>query len=287
MLALHEPVARRLHGLLRLPARDERVPVVHALRPALAAALGRPRQLPATCSTGDPQVWPAVKNTLWFIAVVGAAAGAVRVRVALMLTRARRGAGFFRTVFYLPALAPPVAATLGFVYLLNPVDRARQQRPRQARDRGPALVPVARVVEAVARAARALGDRQHDDHLPRGVLDVPRQLYESAELDGAGAVPAAALGHAAVDQPRDPVRGRDRRDPRRCSTSRRRTSRRASPSGQASQAGDERVELGYPEDSTLFYPVLLYQHGLPVLPHGLRVGAGDGPARRRVRWSRS
>ena len=37
-----------------------------------------------------------------------------------MLTRARLGVGFFRTIFYLPALAPPVAATLGFVYLLNP-----------------------------------------------------------------------------------------------------------------------------------------------------------------------
>ena len=40
--------------------------------------------------------------------------------VAMMLARARRGVGFFRTVFYLPALAPTVAATLGFVYLLNP-----------------------------------------------------------------------------------------------------------------------------------------------------------------------
>ena len=37
-----------------------------------------------------------------------------------MLTRAKGGDGFFRTVFYLPALVPPVAATLGFVYLLNP-----------------------------------------------------------------------------------------------------------------------------------------------------------------------
>jgi multiple sugar transport system permease protein len=37
-----------------------------------------------------------------------------------MLTRAQAGVGVFRTVFYLPALAPPVAATLGFVYLLNP-----------------------------------------------------------------------------------------------------------------------------------------------------------------------
>ena len=33
-------------------------------------------------------------------------------------------------------------------------------------------------------------------------------------------------------------------------------------SGQASQAGDQTVNnLGYPEASTLFYPVLLYQHG--------------------------
>jgi len=33
-------------------------------------------------------------------------------------------------------------------------------------------------------------------------------------------------------------------------------------SGQASQAGDQTVNnLGYPEESTLFYPVLLYQHG--------------------------
>ena len=32
--------------------------------------------------------------------------------------------------------------------------------------------------------------------------------------------------------------------------------------GQASQAADvTSVKLGYPRDSTLFYPVLLYQHG--------------------------
>ena len=44
------------------------------------------------------------------------------------------------------------------------------------------------------------------------LLDVPQHLYESAELDGAGRVAAAALGDAAVDQPGDPLRGRDRRD---------------------------------------------------------------------------
>jgi multiple sugar transport system permease protein len=32
-------------------------------------------------------------------------------------------------------------------------------------------------------------------------------------------------------------------------------------SGQASQAGSNETTLGYPENSTLFYPVLLYLHG--------------------------
>src|SRR5207244_801373 len=68
----------------------------------------------------DPQVWTAVKNTLWFIAVAVPLQVVFAFGIALMLARARRGVGVFRTIFYLPALAPPVAATLGFVYILNP-----------------------------------------------------------------------------------------------------------------------------------------------------------------------
>src|SRR6185312_11825540 len=45
-------MARGLHGVLRLPARDERVPLVHALRPALLAALGGHGQLPLPVRAG-------------------------------------------------------------------------------------------------------------------------------------------------------------------------------------------------------------------------------------------
>ena len=107
--------------------------------------------------TQDPQVGPAVKNTLWLIGIMVPLQVLFAFGIAMMLARARRGAGFFRTVFYLPALAPPVAATMAFVYLLN---------PRASRDRRAALVPVAAVVEAVADAAQHLGRRQPDDHLP-------------------------------------------------------------------------------------------------------------------------
>ena len=62
----------------------------------------------------DPQVWTAVKNTLWFIAVMVPLQVVFAFGVALMLARARRGVGFFRTLFYLPALAPPVAAPVAW-----------------------------------------------------------------------------------------------------------------------------------------------------------------------------
>ena len=68
----------------------------------------------------DAQVGQAVKNTLWIIAIMVPLQVLFAFGVATMLARARRGVGFFRTIFYLPALAPPVAATLAFVYILNP-----------------------------------------------------------------------------------------------------------------------------------------------------------------------
>src|SRR6201995_6982 len=68
----------------------------------------------------DPQVWTAIKNTLWVIAIMVPLQVLFAFGIALLLARVRSGAGFFRTIFYLPALAPPVAATLGFVFILNP-----------------------------------------------------------------------------------------------------------------------------------------------------------------------
>ena len=68
----------------------------------------------------DKQIGPAVRNTLWLVVFAVPLKVMFAFGIALMLTRARQGIGVFRTIFYLPALAPPVAATLGFVYLLNP-----------------------------------------------------------------------------------------------------------------------------------------------------------------------
>ena len=81
---------------------------------------------------------------------------------------------------------PPVAATLGFVYLLNPRACSTSSGFR------PALVRLADLVEAVARLLGLWGVGNLMIIFLAAVIDVPRHLYESAELDGAGACSACA-----------------------------------------------------------------------------------------------
>ena len=69
----------------------------------------------------DPQFWISVKNTLiWMVGIAVPLQVLFAFGVATIVARIKSGSGTFRTIFYLPALAPPVAATLGFVYILNP-----------------------------------------------------------------------------------------------------------------------------------------------------------------------
>ena len=209
----------------------------------------------------DKQIWPAVRNTLWLVVFSVPLKVMFAFGVALMLTRARRGIGVFRTIFYLPALAPPVAATLGFVYLLNPATGPVNQVLSAVGIDGPLWFNDPHWSKPALTLLLMWGIGNLMIIFLAALVDVPRPLYESAELDGAGRVAAAALGDAAVDQPGAAVRGRDRHD------------RGAADLRPGLRRRDDRVrlgverrrprrnDLGYPEDSTLFYPVLLFQQG--------------------------
>jgi multiple sugar transport system permease protein len=209
----------------------------------------------------DEQIWPAVQNTLWLIAVLVPLQVLFAFGVALMLTRARWGHGFFRTVFYLPALVPPVAATLGFVYLLNPatgpintiLDKLGIEGPLWFND--PSWAKPSLTLLGLWSVGNIM------IIFLAAILDVPRHLDESAQLDGAGAFQrmrwvvlpsispvilfAVILGviYALQYFTQAYVAA-------------------SVAAGQASQAGSvSTLELGYPEGSTLFYPILLYYNG--------------------------
>jgi multiple sugar transport system permease protein len=208
----------------------------------------------------DPQIWPAIRNTLWIIAVGVPLQVLFAFGVALMLTRAKRGVGFFRTVFYLPALAPPVAATLGFVYLLNPETGPVNVILGHLGIEGPLWFhsPAWSKPSLVLLALWGIGNTMII--FLAAVLDVPTQLYESAELDGASvfqklrwvtipSVSPVILFAVVIGV----IQGLQYFTQAYVAAN--------IAAGQASQAGSNDSTIGYPENSTLFYPVLLYQHG--------------------------
>jgi multiple sugar transport system permease protein len=135
----------------------------------------------------DPFFWPAVRNTLWMVAIALPLRLVWALATALLLTRKARGIRVYRTLYYLPTMVPPVAAALAFTFLLNPdlgpVDRALASfgidpplwflDPTWAK---PALVLL---------SLWGVGDTMIV--FLAGLLDVPRTLYEAALIDGAGA----------------------------------------------------------------------------------------------------
>jgi multiple sugar transport system permease protein len=208
----------------------------------------------------DPEVWPAVENSLWFIGIAVPLQVLFAFGIALMLARAKAGLGFFRTIFYLPALAPPVAATLGFVYILNPATGPVNTLLGKLGIEGPLWFQSPEWAKPSLALLAIWGVGNTMIIFLAAILDVPRHLYESAELDGAGplqrlrwvtlpsvspvilfsVVLGVILGLQYFTQAYVAAN---------------------IAAGQASQAGNTENLLGYPEGSTLFYPVLLYQHG--------------------------
>jgi multiple sugar transport system permease protein len=209
----------------------------------------------------DPQVWTAIKNTLWLIAVLVPLQVLFAFGIAVMLSRAKSGAGFFRTVFYLPALAPPVAATLGFVYILNPATGPINTLLGHLGINGPLWFQDPHWAKPSLVLLGLWGVGNTMVIFLAAVLDVPRQLYESAELDGAG--PLRRLRWVTLPSISPVIlfavilgviQGLQYFTQAYVAA--------GVASGQASQAADVTAgSLGYPLDSTLFYPVLLYQHG--------------------------
>lgn len=134
-----------------------------------------------------PLFWPALRNTLWLVVVMVTCRVLFGLGVGLLITRIKTGTGVFRTLFYLPYLAPPVAATLAFVFLLNPgtgpvnsvLEGLGMPVPGWFTD------PAWSKPALTALALWGVGDLMVI--FMAALLDVPKEQYEAAELDGASA----------------------------------------------------------------------------------------------------
>jgi multiple sugar transport system permease protein len=134
-----------------------------------------------------PFFWPALRNTLWLVAVMVTLRVIFGLALGMLVTKVKTGAGLLRTLFYIPYLAPPVAATMAFAFLLNPgtgpvniiLGKIGFPQPGWFND------PTWSKPALTLLALWGIGDLMVI--FMASLLDVPTQQYEAAELDGAGA----------------------------------------------------------------------------------------------------
>jgi multiple sugar transport system permease protein len=68
----------------------------------------------------DPAFWTAVRNSAVYSLVSVPLKLVIAFGLALLLNMGVRGIGVYRTIFYLPTLVPPIAATIIFILLFSP-----------------------------------------------------------------------------------------------------------------------------------------------------------------------
>jgi multiple sugar transport system permease protein len=135
-----------------------------------------------------PFFWPAMRNTVWLVLVVVTLRVLFGLAVGMLVIRLKRGGGLFRTLYYAPYLAPPVAGTIAFVFLLNPgtgpvnviLGHLGLPQPGWFND------PMWSKPSLTLLALWGVGDLMVI--FMASLLDVPREQYEAAALDGAGSV---------------------------------------------------------------------------------------------------
>jgi multiple sugar transport system permease protein len=207
----------------------------------------------------DPLLWQSVRNTLWLVAAITIGRVGYGLMCALVLAKIRHGSGLYRTLFYLPALAPPVAAALAFVFLFNPGTGPVNQLLSHLGISGPLWFNDPNLAKPALTVLALWASGEVMVILLAAVLDVSPELYEAAGLDGAGAwarfryvtLPSIApiLLFAVINSmivglqyfTEAVVAG-------------------AVASGSADAVGSGNL-IGYPDNSTLTYPMWLYQQG--------------------------
>jgi multiple sugar transport system permease protein len=137
---------------------------------------------------GDPLFWTAVGNTLYYVCFAVPLYLAAALGVALLLNLKVRGMALYRTVFFLPSIVPDVATAMLWLWILNPqfglINATLQWMglptvgwltdPNWSK---PSLILI---------GLWAFGSSMVI--FLAALQDVPEQLYEAADLDGASAL---------------------------------------------------------------------------------------------------
>ena len=138
--------------------------------------------------TYDKLFWISLKNTLHYVGLLIVLATVFDILIAAILSMNVKFLSVHRTIFFLPVVVPLVAASLTWVWILNPKYGlingflARLGIPGPYWLASPRTAMISIVLIAVWASGRAVLIYL------AGLKDIPQHLYEAAEIDGAGPV---------------------------------------------------------------------------------------------------
>ncbi|HEX7745263.1 MAG TPA: sugar ABC transporter permease [Micromonosporaceae bacterium] len=161
------------------------------INPPTWAGLDNYRQL-----MSDPLVAKSLGNTVYYTLLHVPLAMGISLALALLLKRVGRLQGFFRTVFYLPVMTPAVAVGILFLLLLNTQHGLINRALGLVGIPGPSWTtdPNWVMPGIVIMSLWSLGSTVII--YLAALQNVPRDLYEAANIDGAG--PWARFRHVTL-----------------------------------------------------------------------------------------
>lgn len=134
----------------------------------------------------DDLFWKSLKNTLIYAAFSVPLGLLLALTIAVMLNRPIPGRSFFRTFYYVPSIVPLVAVAMVWMWVFNGESGLMNYFLSLLGIEGPqwlgdeAWTKPTLILSSIWQIGGAMV------LFLAGLQDVPRSLYESAEIDGAG-----------------------------------------------------------------------------------------------------
>ena len=154
----------------------------------------------------DPTFWTAWRNTLEFTGLALVLGYAVPFFAAILLNELRHAKGYLRILVYLPVMLPPASALLLFSYFYDPTyglfNRILQllHLPTSQWVQSPGTTMPTTAMISVVIAATWMNMGAATLIYLAALQNIPGELYEAAELDGAGLF--SRIWHVTVPQTR-------------------------------------------------------------------------------------
>jgi multiple sugar transport system permease protein len=136
----------------------------------------------------DPKVALSLGNTLFYAVLAVPLEIVFALFLAMLLNRVGKGAGFFRTLYYLPKMTPAVATAAVFLLLLNGNTGAINKALAAIGIQGPQWLIDPNWVKPSIVLMTLWGVSGTMVIFLAALKSVPRDLYEVASLDGAGPI---------------------------------------------------------------------------------------------------